>query len=261
MNENLIMIFKEVLKNQVSAYVQKNDIPLAHVCVVLNDLVDEYQEQIANDSIQVHQQNNPQIIDGEQCVKDDQGRWVATRHIEPIKLLRDDLVTNIAHKALTLQESIKSFKQMCFSEFDDYMGISAEKYNVKQRANINHATLHTFNGKYRLKISTHKIETYDERLIHAQELVEECVGEWATDANANLKVLVMDAFKVDSEGNMAYWRIKKLKKYKIDDARWHKAMSLIDDSLEVIESKRYVMLYERDDNGQYQPIPLNVAKV
>ena len=50
--------------------------------------------------------------------------------------------------------------------------------------------------------------------------------------------------------------------YNIKDPRWLNAMQAISESVQVVNSKAYVRVYERiGDSDQYQPISLDVAGV
>jgi len=53
-----------------------------------------------------------------------------------------------------------------------------------------------------------------------------------------------------------------LRRLKIDDENWGKAMTLIADAMKVVSSKSYLRFYERDDvSGEYLPIQLDIAGV
>lgn len=73
-------------------------------------------------------------------------------------------------------------------------------------------------------------------------------------------MLIQDAFKTDSEGNLNHARILGLRRLDIKDERWNSAMKAIGESVQVIGSKQYVRFYERrDDTDQYDAIPLDMA--
>ena len=50
-----------------------------------------------------------------------------------------------------------------------------------------------------------------------------------------------------------------LRRHKIEDERWQRAMQAIGDSLQVLDSKAYVRVYERGKDGKYNAIPLDLA--
>ncbi len=85
--------------------------------------------------------------------------------------------------------------------------------------------------------------------------------EWSAEARPELRSLIDNAFRVDKEGNLSTARILSLRRVDIQDERWTQAMQAIADSVQVVGSKDYIRFYERDEQGKYQPISLDMAGV
>ena len=80
--------------------------------------------------------------------------------------------------------------------------------------------------------------------------------------NANIKVLVNDAFQVDQQGKISTGRVLGLRRLDIDDTKWLEAMRAIGDSMKVASTKPYIRFYKRDETtGEYFPINLDVAAI
>ena len=61
---------------------------------------------------------------------------------------------------------------------------------------------------------------------------------------------------------MSTSRILGLRAIKVeDDERWDQAMKALTDSMQVVYSKSFIRVYEKDEYGEFQPIPLDIAKV
>jgi hypothetical protein len=103
--------------------------------------------------------------------------------------------------------------------------------------------------------------TFDERLQVAKALIDKCIKKWSDGADANLLALVNDAFQVDKTGNVSIRRVLGLRSLDIDDRDWKKAMDAISESVQVVGSKSYLRVYERNEAGDYLPISLDVAGV
>lgn len=192
--------------------------------------------------------------------QDHKGHLIPVNQIKPIDLLRDDLVKNIFNEAKATQKQLREFKLNAFSEVADFIELSAEQYGVKVGGSKGNATFFSFDGKYKIQRAVNENMTFDEGILAAKALIQECLDDWTQDANGNLKALVNRAFEVDKEGNLSTNRILGLRRVQInDDPRWQKAMDAISNSLQVIDSKSYIRIYERDDNGKYQPISLDIA--
>ena len=102
---------------------------------------------------------------------------------------------------------------------------------------------------------------FDERLQAAKALIDECLREWTEGARSEIALLVQDAFRVDGSGNIRTGSVLGLRRLNIDDERWQTAMQAIGEAVQVVGSKSYLRLYERDVNGHYQPISLDIASV
>ena len=64
---------------------------------------------------------------------------------------------------------------------------------------------------------------------------------------------------MDKAGKISTARVLGLRRLEIQDADWQKAMTAITESIQVSGSKQYLRFYERDGNGEYRQIPLDVA--
>ena len=71
--------------------------------------------------------------------------------------------------------------------------------------------------------------------------------------------MVTDAFQVDKSGKINTARVLGLRCLEIHDPDWQKAMQAITESIQISGSKQYLRFYERDEQGKYHQIPLDVA--
>ena len=101
--------------------------------------------------------------------------------------------------------------------------------------------------------------TFGPELQAAREMINECLNNWTTDAQPELKTVITEAFATDGQGSVSVARIQMLRRYNISDERWMLAMAAITDAVRVTGSKQYMRLYERNECGGYLPIPLDIA--
>ena len=121
-------------------------------------------------------------------------------------------------------------------------------------------TLVSFDGRYKVVRQMAEHIVFDERLQAAKLLIDECIQAWAKGSNANIKVLVNDAFQVDREGKISTGRVLGLRRLDIDDDKWSQAMRAIADSMNVSGTKPYIRFYERNErSGEYVAISLDMA--
>ena len=98
-------------------------------------------------------------------------------------------------------------------------------------------------------------------MIAAKALIDECINEWTEGSRTELKTLINAAFQVDKEGNISTARVLGLRRLQITDEKWQRAMDALSDSLQVHISKPFVRVYRRGEDGEYQLMNLDVAKV
>jgi len=193
---------------------------------------------------------------------DPQGRLVPVETVEPIDLERNDLVIELVLKARELRQAMLKFKVESMADIAALVELSAEQYDIKLGGKKGNISLLSYDGKYKVQRSNSDHLVFDERLQVAKELIDQCIHRWAEGSGTEIRALVEHAFEVDREGKVNTARILTLRKIKIDDEQWIKAMEAIADSIQVAGSKTYLRLYERVGNtDQFEPISLDLAKL
>ena len=193
---------------------------------------------------------------------DPQGRLVPVETVEPIDLERNDLVIELVLKARELRQAMLKFKVESMADIAALVELSAEQYDIKMGGKKGNISLMSYDGKYKVQRSNSDHLVFDERLQVAKELIDQCIHRWAEGSGTEIRALVEHAFEVDREGKVNTARILTLRKIKIDDEQWIKAMEAIADSIQVAGSKTYLRLYERVGNtDQFEPISLDLAKL
>ena len=195
-------------------------------------------------------------------MQDQAGRLVPLSTIKPIDIERDRLVQDIVEKARHLNVQIAQFKKEVFGDIAAFIEMSSEEYGVTLRGTTGkgNVTLNSFNGRFKVQRAISEHIVFDERLMAAKALIDECITDWSAGSRPEIQVLVNNAFQVDKAGNINTGRVLGLRRLNISDDRWLAAMKAIGEAVQVIGSKSYVRVYERiDDTDQYRPIPLDIA--
>lgn len=202
-----------------------------------------------------------QVIDGKTYWQDPYGRLMPEELIKEMDKERDELVCRFVEQAKEVQSTLRTFKNQVFDDVSAFVQLSAEKYDVQIGGRKGNLTLFSYDGKYKLTVAVVNHLRFDERIQAGKALVDECLHEWAGQARPELKALIDNAFQVDKEGNLSTARILSLRRVDIQDERWTRAMQAISDSIQIVGSKDYVRFYERNEQGKYMPISLDVAGV
>ena len=201
-----------------------------------------------------------QQIDLSQYREDARGALVPVSAIRPIDLMRDDLVNELFAAIEPKAQAYAESKQKGIETVRTFVDVSAAEFDVKPRKKGN-VTLTSLDGKRRVLVAMQDVLTFDERLHAAKALIDQCLEEYSIGANANLKVIVQQAFDVNKEGNISTSKVLALRSYNIQDEKWQRAMRALTDSLTVHVSREYIRLYRRDEaSGEYVRVDADTGR-
>ena len=189
------------------------------------------------------------------------GDLVRIENIKPIDLLRDELVQSIADRAKAMSDNLGAFRAEIMTDVQGFVSQSAERFKAKLGGTKGNISLLSFDGRFKVVVANQDYITFDERLQVAKALIDKCIKKWSDGADAKIMALVNDAFQVDRAGKVSARRVLGLRQLAIDDRDWKRAMDAISESTQVIASKSYLRVYERNESGEYDPISLDVANV
>lgn len=194
--------------------------------------------------------------------QDANGNLVPVTKIKPIDKDRHQVVSNLCEEAKKQSAALFGFKTTAMQAIADFIDRSLAEYDVAHGGKKGNVTLVSFDGRYKIIRQMQESITFDERLQAAKALIDECIQSWSKGSNANIKVLVNDAFQVDQQGKISTGRVLGLRRLEITDEKWLRAMQAIGDSMQVASTKPYIRFYERVDvTGEYESITLDVAAV
>ncbi|ENZ7981838.1 TPA: DUF3164 family protein [Klebsiella pneumoniae] len=200
-------------------------------------------------------------INQDEYMKDRKGRLVPISQISDYDLAMDSFVREQVAAAKVKNADLSEFKDRAFNECYAWLDLVAEKFGRTRGGAKGNVTFPTFDGSQQITIRVQETLTFGPELQIAKELFDECVTDWSKGANANLQAIVTDAFQVDKEGQLNTGRILSLRRVKIQDERWIKAMDAISESLQVAMSKTYINFREKDKSGKLVNIPLDIAAI
>jgi len=187
------------------------------------------------------------------------GHLVPITQIRQIDRERDTLVKEIFANAAEISGVLAGFKKKTLGDIEAFISLSAEQYNAKLGGKKGNVTLMSFDGSIKIQRSIDEHLVFDERLQAAKALIDECINQWAATSDPKIKTLIGDAFQVDKAGRLNVNRILGLRRLNFEDERWTRAMTAIGESLQVVGSKAYIRIYTRGAEGEYNPLPLDVA--
>lgn len=195
-------------------------------------------------------------------MKDAQGRLVPRENVKPQYLLEDELVRSLHEKAAVIREDMAAFKRSGFNDVAALQDLLNEKYQAKVGGPKGNITLSTYDGSLRVSVCMGESISFGPELQVAKSLLDELFQQWTDGANADLKIIVMEAFDVGKEGKISTTKVLGLRRYNVSDPTWKRAMDAIADSIRVDSTKSYLRLHVRETPDKaWEILPLDLAKV
>lgn len=190
-----------------------------------------------------------------------QGHLVPESQIKPLDTLRDETVMNIVTAARQLRQAMAEFKVASMQQIGDFTDLSAAEYGVEFGGTKGNVSLVSFDGCYKIlrAIGDHRV--FDERIQAAKKLIDDCISEWSGGADEKIIALVDHAFRVNKQGRIDINQVLSLRQLNIDDDKWNEAMDAAADAIQVTGTSQYLRIYERQTDGSYQQISLDMAKL
>ncbi|PTT55065.1 MULTISPECIES: DUF3164 family protein [Aeromonas] len=190
-----------------------------------------------------------------------QGHWVPENLIAPTDKLRDEVVLAIIAAAREQRSQLAAFKIGAMQQIADFVDLSAEQYGVAWGGTKGNVTLLSFDGRYKLIRAVGEHRKFDERIQAAKALIDQCIERWSDGASSEIRALVDHAFRVSKSGHIDVNQVLSLRQLNIDDPDWLLAMQAAVDAIQVTGTSQYLRLYERDAQGRYIQMSLDLAKV
>ncbi len=190
---------------------------------------------------------------------DPRGKAYPASMVHPLDKNRDQTVEAIVRNALALQERMKKEKERYHKRIAKHIAYMEKKLQG-ERTGKGNIKLTNFSGDKQVEIKINDVQEFDERLQIAKAIIDDCFKRWSKGANQNLIVAVNEAFDVDRSGNVNKNRILGLRRWKINDPEWKRAMDIISDSLNTTGTKQYLAIRVRDGaEGAWKTVNLNFS--
>ncbi|WP_085593458.1 DUF3164 family protein [Thalassospira sp. MCCC 1A01428] len=197
----------------------------------------------------------------QEYLEDAKGKLIPLSQVPDDHRMRDTLVREKIAKVMELQKHLRDFKLEAMADIQAFIQLSAEKYGVSVGGTKGNVTLTTVKGDMRMMRQVSENLAFDEKLLAAKALIDECIIEWSEGSRPEIQTLVQDAFQTDQQGKISTGRVLGLRRLQIADEKWKRAMEAISDSIHVQDTKAYVRFQRRTETGRWETIPLDLAAV
>lgn len=194
---------------------------------------------------------------GKTIWRDHQGNEIPGQYVPAIAKKQDRLVKQKIKKALDMEAKLRKLKVEIFNDCDMLWHEMQEAENV--RTGKKSYSISTFDKAGKIEIDQSERIEFDSKIEIAKAKINEFL-ETKENADTDLKTIAHHAFET-TKGKLDVKNVLSLKTCNIKHPLWKRAMELIDESMARNNSKRYVRISHKDDNGEYQNIKLNISSV
>lgn len=198
---------------------------------------------------------HPQVIDGK--MENSFGDLIQLKNIKPKDILTHDAVLSIAVIWMASSARMKRFKGYALMEIMALADALFEQYGVKRGGSEGNMDFKTYDGRFKLVVGIQKTLTFGAEIQAARQKMIAALDSYPAEAD-DLKTIVTTAF-TQIDGQLRVAEILRLRNIDIKNALWIEGMEIVAESLRVESSKKHLRLYVRDDQGQYEAVPLNIA--
>ncbi|EOW2077614.1 DUF3164 family protein [Vibrio parahaemolyticus] len=203
------------------------------------------------------QATRPEAPEG--FVYDASGNLISKANISAIDLRKDAFTASMVEQVKDQQKRLAQFKENLVKAFETFRTELLEQYDAKlhTRGSGDNVTIYSFDGRYKMSYKTPKLKALGPEFEASRELAREWFHKNKDNAPHDLLLPAQEFYT----GEMTLNKALKFIGWKVQDPILVKAQAAAKDSMIVIGKKSYFNFYERDEEGEYQAVHLNFAKL
>lgn len=194
-------------------------------------------------------------------MEDGDGNLRRKDRIKPLEIDRDKLTRELFANAILVHDELHAFTQKLKKDVSEFINHAMKNYDKRLGGTKGNVTLFSFDRRIKIERSRQDRLCFNENLIAAKAMIDECIKRWSKGSNKNLQAIVQGAFKTDKEGRFSAAKVLSLRQHNIQDEQWQKAMNALADAIEVDSSAEYFRIYYRLENGTYCQLALDIANI
>lgn len=187
------------------------------------------------------------------------GNEVPAQYVPTLDKERERITLKYLARAKKLSEQLEKLKAEMLAESDAIYERMLKDNNVPGNSKGGFS-ISTFDRSAKIEISIQERIEFDDLISVAHEKIKQYLEEKTQGVDHDLQQIINQAFET-RKGRMDVKRILGLFRLQINHPLWLEAMELIKKSITRNNSKRYVRVWEKDANGEYQNVELNFSSI
>ncbi len=183
---------------------------------------------------------------------------VERTRINKEEIVREKVVNKAIKQAVKVSESLIKFNEEVVQLVDDYLEMVAEQYGEHWQGA---ASITNFNQTERIDIKISKLIDFNEHFAIAEKKIFSYIEDLTENLSGDIVSIIKVAFSRNKKGFIDPKKILELKKLNIKNKVWKEAMELIDKSIYIKATNRYINFWIKNKQGDWENIPLNFSKL
>lgn len=193
---------------------------------------------------------------------DPQGDKVLEKYVKPYDRKRDRIARRIYARWMKAQDMLRDVKRETLEDIRQMMIAAQNEAGASLGGVKGNAQFRSFDGSITVSLDQQAKTEFDERLGVAQQLIMEAVKEMTLDASADLAEIAIKAFQPRKSGRLDMQRIRDLRNYNVNNAKWKQACKIIGECERKIGSLEYVRVtFRRNKDTKPEPVRLDIAMI
>ena len=189
---------------------------------------------------------------------DSMGNNIPVKYVSAYDKARDRATRRILARFQKARSMLEAVVAESIADLDE---LSKLKDSLGEKGNF---SARSFDGLIQVAIRQQYNIRLDERVIRARELMMEYVNSVldrvdGVDVSA-LRLLVTEAFKVNSQGFLSAGRVLSLMRMEVNNDKWREAKMILQAALKPEKGKQYLICEKRKTTqGDFKAIRLDIA--
>lgn len=191
--------------------------------------------------------------------KDHNGDVIPTAYVPSLDKARDRVAQRVLKQAVDLNVRMAKFKDESLMACDALFDKMLEDHKVRKNSKGGYS-ISSFGKDIKIEISIQERVEFDDLIQVAQLKINEYLESKTHGIDTDLQQIINLAFKT-TQGKMDVKRVLGLFKLNIKHHLWVEAMDILKKSISRNNSKRYLRVWKKADNGEYKAVDLNFSSI
>jgi hypothetical protein len=194
---------------------------------------------------------------------DEAGTSIPISHIKKHEKVHEKITASLAAHAMKVSDSLAKLKEEFSEKIEAAFKAFIDEQKTIKDTHKGNITVYNFDRSVKIERRNSEPIQFDDMTIQAaKEKLEEFLKDGITAKDQVIKDMVLEAFST-ARGKLDVKKILGLKRHadRIKDQRYHEAMKLIDQAIRRPDSATYYRVWIKNERGEYQSIPLDLAAV